>query len=229
MANLPHGGMMPLAHHAGDQGKAADWIKTAWDAVMDTKLKDVAKNAPRYIPAVAPRDKDAPGFGDLNLKPLQQTKVTHLIDFVPDWDGPIDCDEVMRLARASDYSAMPEPLRPKDPAGFRVAYEMSIVVDKKPNGKTDVLKWIEFTNPQFAYKIKDQLIYGEALQPDWAGKDVYRTKRVLLYLLERVNGHRLFYKELDDGKPKNKKARKNVDIAAKYDYLRAKAHKFFGL
>ena len=37
-----------------------------------------------------------------------------------------------------------------------------------------------------------------------------------------MNGHRMFYSKLDDGKPKYKKARTSVDIAAKYDYLRAK-------
>ena len=127
----------------------------------------------------------------------------------------------MSLARANNYAGMPEPFRPKNPE-FTIGYTMSCVIDKKANGKTDVFQWIEFTRPQFAHKVKDELIYGQALQPDWC-KDVYRTKRVLHYLMERLNGHRLLYNELDDGKPKNKKARKSVDIAAKYDYIRAKA------
>lgn len=176
--------MLPLAYHEGNAERTAEWIRLAWDAVMDVKRNEVVKNPPHVIPAPAARNDNAPDFGDLNLKQVVQTKVIHLLGLVHDWEEPIDCAEVVRLARANNYAGMPEPLRPKTP-GFRVSYEMSLVIDKKANGKTDVLKWIEFSRAQFVYQVKDHLVYGEALQPDWC-KDVHRTKRVLQYLMERM-------------------------------------------
>ena len=118
-------------------------------------------STPRLKPAAESRSPLAVRDIDLNIEPLKQTKVTHLIDWVKDFEGDMSIAQVTACLKQNNYRGLPEPLKPKqDDTGL--GYTMSCVLDKTENGKWHVHKWIRFTQPQFFGKVK-HLIYGDYL------------------------------------------------------------------
>ena len=200
-------------------------ILSAWAAVDGRKVAPSGKNV-KLLPAAALRSDDAVKLHELNIKPMTSTRTKYIVDVIPDYEGHIDPIQVHAMMKEHKYKDLPVPFKEKsDTEDF--AYSMDVLIDKQDNGKSLIIKVISLTSPHYTHKLKAHFIYGIVHQSHWAPADPYRTRKVLLYLFERMHGFKilstLWQDELSSSKTMPSKTREQVK--SQYDYLRTKADK----
>ena len=195
MASLPAGGMKSLGEFLGLDGHQPTKLHETFKAVEPRKLcPTLAKPRVLEMRADAPEVVDVP---DLNIKYISVTTGKHILDLIPDFDGPVDLPAIRESMLQNQYNLLPVPFKPKH--SIDALFNMQVNIHEKDN-KWRIVKWFMFEEKQtFDASFKQSLIYGTACQPCWTSPSyTYHVLKVLQALLERLPGTTMSYRRWAD-------------------------------
>ena len=231
MANLPAAGMKSLGERLGLDGWSNERINVAYEAIAEFQMRHHTSVQMVSLPGDPPvRNTRAMDLNIKQVSPDNESKLSgiHLFDIITNYEGaPLPKEQVVQMMRGNAYKELPPPLCAKE--DFDFGYTMNVNIHEQADGKVSIVKWFIFEQRTDLKLAIGALCYGQACLPQWVGSsDLYKVKKVMLYLFERLPGTNVLYTRWSHNQSDKANQASLVDLnkrRAGYEFIRTKGPK----
>ena len=200
MANLPAKGLTSWGTKMQDQNTRGDeYIIRSFDYVIPRVLKYAGPCEPGRRKVVAEAETNTM-VRDLPIEPLVTTKVTHLLDFVMEYEGEVDTEMVFGLFKSAAYGSLPPPFRTSQHPSVPFSVQIAIVPSYEPD-KLDIIKWYRLDYAITAEYARLHIVTGEPMQVQSIPAARKNFIKVLHHMFENLPGIIMLNDYFNDEKP----------------------------